>query len=54
MNILGNIFIAWTNDTAISTLDSKIHGANIEPIWGRQGPGGPHVDPMNLAIVQCS
>ena len=20
------------------------------PIWGRQGPGGPHVDPMNFAI----
>ena len=30
--------------------DSKIHGANMGPIWGRQDPGGPHVDPMNLAI----
>ena len=20
------------------------------PIWGRQGPGGPYVDPMNFAI----
>ena len=20
------------------------------PIWGRQDPGGPHVDPMNCAI----
>ena len=20
------------------------------PIWGRQDPGGPHVDPMNFAI----
>ena len=20
------------------------------PVWGRQDPGGPHVDPMNLAI----
>ena len=20
------------------------------PTWGRQDPGGPHVDPMNLAI----
>ena len=30
--------------------DSKVHGANMGPIWGREGPGGPHVDPMNLAI----
>ena len=21
------------------------------PIWGRQDPGGPHVDPMNFAIL---
>ena len=30
--------------------DSKVHGANMRPIWGRQDPGGPHVDPMNFAI----
>ena len=30
--------------------DSKVHGANMRPIWGRQGPGGPHVGPMNFAI----
>ena len=30
--------------------DSKVHGANMRPIWGRQEPGGPHVGPMNLAI----
>ena len=30
--------------------DSKIHGANKGPIWGRQDPGGPHVGPMNFAI----
>ena len=22
----------------------------MEPIWGRQDPGGPHVGPMNVAI----
>ena len=34
------------------TPDSKVHGANMGPIWDRQDPGGrgPHVDPMNLAI----
>ena len=30
--------------------DSKVHGANMGPTWGRQDPGGPHVGPMNLAI----
>ena len=30
--------------------ESKVHGPNMGPIWGRQDPGGPHVGPMNLAI----
>ena len=30
--------------------DSKVQGANMGPIWGRQDPGGPHVSPMNFAI----
>ena len=30
--------------------ESKVHGANMGPIWVRQDPGGPHVGPMNLAI----
>ena len=30
--------------------DSKVHGTNMGPIWGRQDPGGPHVGPLNLAI----
>ena len=30
--------------------DSKVNGANMGPIWGRQDPGGPHGSPMNLAI----
>ena len=30
--------------------DSKVHGANVGPTWGRQDPGGPHVGHMNLAI----
>ena len=33
--------------------DSKIHGANMGPIWDRQVPGGPHVGPMNFAIWEC-
>ena len=30
--------------------DSKVHGANIGPIWGPQDPSGPHIGPMNFAI----
>ena len=30
--------------------DSKVHVANMGPIWGQQDLGGPHVGPMNLAI----
>ena len=30
---------------AYASPDSKIHGANMGPTWGRQDPGGPHVNP---------
>ena len=30
--------------------NSKVHGANMGPIWGRRDPGGPHVGPMDFAI----
>ena len=30
--------------------DSKVHGANMGPIWVLSAPGGPHVGPMNYAI----
>ena len=30
--------------------NSKVHGANMGPISGRQDPGGPHVGPMNFGI----
>ena len=34
--------------------DSKIGGANIEPIWGRQDPGGPTLAPWTLlSRIQC-
>ena len=34
----------------IATPDSKVHGANMGRIWGRQDPFGPHFGPMNFAI----
>ena len=30
--------------------DSKVHGANMGPIWGQQDPCRPHVCPMSFAI----
>ena len=33
--------------------DSKVHGANVGPIWDRQDPGGPHVGPVNFAICEA-
>ena len=33
--------------------DSKVHGANMGPTWVLSAPDGPHVGPMNLAIVVC-
>ena len=43
--------LRWVQQNLIEDIpDSKVHGANIGPIWGRQDPGGPYVGPMNLAI----
>ena len=30
--------------------DSKVHAANMGPIWVLSAPDGPHVGPMNLAL----
>ena len=30
--------------------DNKVYGTNMGPIWDWQDTGGPHVDPMNIAI----
>ena len=44
----------WDSDLIIRgkkvSPDSKVHEANMGPIWGQQDPGGPHVGHMNLAI----
>ena len=41
-------FYSW--ETQKIYPNSKVHGANMGPSWGRQDPGGPHVGPMNFAI----
>ena len=40
----------WQPDWGCFYPDSKVHGANMGPIWGRQDPGGHHVGPMDFAI----
>ena len=46
-----DVHIGWNKRyTYVMYPDSKVHGANMGPIWGRQDPGGLHVGPMNLAI----
>ena len=38
--------VCWAPDSdkyvIVYAPDSKVHGANMGPIWGRQDPGGPH------------
>ena len=40
----------WNTNYDHPSPDSKVHGANMGPTWGRQDPGVPHVGPMNFAI----
>ena len=41
----------WSMCTSADSVpDSKVHGANMGPIWAWQYPDGPHVGPMSLAI----
>ena len=40
---------SWTSVYS-STPDSKVHGANMGTIWGRQDPDGSHFGPINFAI----
>ena len=38
----------------ITIPDSKVHGANMGPVWGRQDPGGPHVGPMLSGMIMVT
>ena len=51
-SLLDHHWSCWRLTNGASTIpDSKVHGANMGPIWGRQDPGGPHAGPMNFAKV---
>ena len=47
-------WFGWRFLTCLSSMptkkdpDSKVHGANMGPIWDQQDPGGPHGSPMNM------
>ena len=54
ITILGTQFSVTVSYRQLSVYpDSKVHGANMGPIWGRQDPGGSHVGPMDFAICVC-
>ena len=50
MRQTNEILTKWEQKIQMNFPDSKVHGANMGPIWDRQDPGGLHVGPMNLAI----
>ena len=43
----------WRNMQVTKTPESKVHGANMGPTWGRQDPGGSHVGLIKIAIWAC-
>ena len=43
-------FMTYVPPLSIHITDSKVHGATMGPIWGRQDPSGPRVGPMNFVI----
>ena len=55
MDITDDIPECKASDVRVIRLpDSKVRGANMGPISGRQDPGGAHGGPMNFAICEKS
>ena len=43
--------VSWFSSPAVErNPDNRVHVANMGPIWGQQGPGGPHVGPIKFVI----
>ena len=51
---VGNPSVGFSQRASNANPDSKVHGAYMGPIWGRQDRGGPHVGSMNFAIWEVS
>ena len=45
-----DISVLILSDITQAYPDSKVHGANMGPSWGRQDPRGPHLGPMSFPI----
>ena len=45
INTAEDAMVAW-----VVCPESKVHGANMGPIWDRRDPDGPYVGPMNSTI----
>ena len=54
MMVKDQVYHYWNIAMTQQNPDSKVHGANMGPIWGRQDPDGPHVGPMNFAIWEIN
>ena len=52
-DVIGALFEMNVSLIFINHPDSKAHGANIWPIWGRQDPGGPMLAPWTLLSGNC-
>ena len=57
IGVLQRIYLRWpmsfsnqSGEVQHPYPNSKVHGANVGPTWGRQDPGGPHVGHINFAI----
>ena len=45
-----SVLLVYLSEADRKYPNSKIHGANMGPVWGRHDPGGSHVGPMNFGI----
>ena len=50
INCQSSILGVTRKSAHLGLLTSTLIARFMGPIWGRQGPGGPHVGPMNFAI----
>ena len=53
-DFLNGYHSTWCRYVSNINPDSKVHGANMGPIWGRQGPGWPMSPPWTLLSGNCS
>ena len=55
MNVNSGKTNYWYNGPRVLGIfpDSKVHGANMGPVWILSASDGPHYNPMNLAIREA-